>query len=356
MHVYFDIQHFYYIPQYLPVKSALEQRQVECTFVLYEQKYMDQTMIDFAKKQKLNYLRVNNEDDARLLYEKNKPDWIIFGNSFSSLSKIHRHSRTALMLHGIGPKACYYDVSESDIQYRFIEGNLRRSRLIETYPDKKFIDTGYAKLDPIINGTQPTLDFGSLGLDPDKQTILYAPTYYPSSIEKLPDDFPAKLEAFNLIIKPHYFSLTKKRYKKQQAKFETWRNYSNVYLAKAEEISILPFMEVADVLISDTSSTLFEFTALNKPAIWCDFFKVRWSYRGIFKWRLDKRLDQDLAYFDKVATKVTNLKELLTQVVIQINDPSLKEKDRLEMREDLTGTVDGRCSERIAEFLINDKE
>jgi len=352
MHVYFDIQHFYYIPQYLPVAAALEQRGVHCTFVLYTQELMDSAMIKFVQDNQLSYLRVGNVEEAQKLYEQKKPDWIIFGNAFSSLTKINRHSRTALMQHGIGPKSCYYEVSESDIQYRFVEGQHRYARLKEYFPDKTFIDTGYAKLDPIVNGSQMKPNITSLGLDPNKQTILYAPTYYPSSIEKLPLDFPEKLSAFNLIVKPHFFSLTKDRYRKQQKVFTKWLQSPNVYLATAEEISILPFMALADLLISDTSSTLFEFTALNKPAIWCDFFKVRWSYRGVLKWRLKKRLDQDLAYFGKVATRVTNIDELLTQTLLHINEPSLKEADRKAMTELLTGAVDGKCSERIADFII----
>ncbi|WP_448548404.1 CDP-glycerol glycerophosphotransferase family protein [Thalassotalea fusca] len=309
-------------------------------------------MVNFVQANQLPYLRVADADEARRLYEQKKPEWIIFGNAFASLNKINQHSRTALMQHGIGPKSCYYDVSESDIQYRFVEGQHRHTRLKESFPSKTFIDTGYAKLDPIINGSQAKPNITSLGLDSNKQTILYAPTYYPSSIEKLPLDFPEKLTAFNLIIKPHFFSLTKDRYRRQQEVFTKWQQYPNVYLAKAEEISILPFMAVADLLISDTSSTLFEFTALNKPAIWCDFFKVRWSYRGVLKWRLKKRLDQDLAYFGKVATRVTNINELLTQTLLHINDPSLKEPDRKSMTELLTGTVDGKCSDRIADFII----
>ena len=111
-------------------------------------------------------------------------------------------------------------------------------------------------------------------------------------------------------------------------------------------------MDIADIIISDTSSTLFEFTALNKPAIWCDFYKVRWSYRGIFKKRLKNRLDEDLKYFAKVAQRVCNIEELLANTVEHLNNPQLKESDRLEMTELLTGKVDGLCSKRIVDYII----
>jgi len=356
MNVYFDIQHLYYLPQYLPVKNALEAQGVDCHFVLYDQKELQHVLINCVENEKLTYTTVANLIEARELYLNKKPHWVIFGNAFHGLDKVHLNSKTAMMNHGVGPKSCYYDWSDCDIQHRFVEGQHRLKRLIERFPDKKFVDTGYAKLDPIINNESSALDLKQLGLDPEKETVLYAPTYYPSSIECLPDNFPELLAQYNLIIKPHFFSLIKDKYKNHKKVFKCWAKYNNVYISSVEETCIIPFMNTASLLISDASSTLFEFTALNKPAIWCDFFKVRWSYRGLFKWRLKKRLDDDLQYFAKVAQQVVNTKQLVQQVETQINNPKLKEKDRLELTELLIGKVDGHCSQRIADYLLKHNE
>lgn len=43
-------------------------------------------------------------------------------------------------------------MSDSDFDVRFVEGQYRLKRLQGMFPDKTFIDTGYAKLDPIIQG------------------------------------------------------------------------------------------------------------------------------------------------------------------------------------------------------------
>ncbi|MFB0979559.1 MAG: CDP-glycerol glycerophosphotransferase family protein [Alteromonadaceae bacterium] len=354
MNVFFDIQHLYYLPQYLPVKSALEKNGVHCHFVLYNQKQLQAVLISCVEKEKLNYTLVEDSTEASVLYLNKKPHWIIFGNAFNDLKTINTTSKTALMQHGIGPKSCYYDVSKSDITYRFVEGQHRLKRLQNLFPQKTFIDTGYAKLDPIINQTFNRVNLAELGLDPKKKTILYAPTFYPSSIECLPCNFPALVEQYNLIIKPHFFSLIKKKYKNQQQVLKRWSTYNNVYVSPIEETSIIPFMGIADLLFSDASSTIFEFTALNKPAIWCDFYKVRWTYRGIFKWRLNDRLDDDLKYFGKVACQTKNIKQLIHEISNQLQHPELKEAERLEMTELLTGTVDGKCSERIANFITSE--
>jgi hypothetical protein len=354
MNVFFDIQHLYYLPQYLPVKTALEEKGVDCHFVLYIQKELQEILIGCAEKEKLSYTLVENSNEARELYLNMKPQWIIFGNAVNDLKEINASTKTALMQHGIGPKSCYYDVSKSEITYRFVEGQHRLKRLQSLFPEKKFIDTGYAKLDPIINKTSSCINLAELGLDPKKKTILYAPTFYPSSIECLPSNFPTLVEQYNLIVKPHFFSLIKKKYKKQQQILKGWNNFNNVYVSPIEESSIIPFMGIADLLFSDASSTLFEFTALNKPAIWCDFYKVRWTYRGIFKWRLTNRLDDDLKYFGKVACQTKNITQLIDEINNQILHPELKEAERLEMTELLTGTVDGKCSTRIAEFITSE--
>jgi hypothetical protein len=342
------------VPQYLPVKDALETQNIQCVFILYKQKYLNQILENYANTHNLDYLWVNDKEDAKKIYLKKKPEWIIFGNATYDLNDIHSFSKTALMQHGVGPKSCYYDVSNSPIQYRFVEGKHRLKRLQKLFPEKKFIDTGYAKLDPIINNTDNQITLKSLALDPSKKTILYAPTFYPSSIECLPKNFPELFKEYNLIIKPHFFSLIKSRYKSQRKKLTPWNRYENVYVCDMNDVSILPFMQLASLMISDASSTLFEFTALNKPAIWCDFYKLRWSYRGIFKFRFNDRLDDDLKYFGKVAERVTNVNELVQQVDLHINTPRLKEADRLEMSEYLIGRIDGNCSERIAKFIIGE--
>ncbi len=352
MQVFFDVQHLYYLPQYLPVYEELIKMGVKCKFVLHREKDLNHILTQYTDKYQLTCYWVNNKQEAKKVFLEKKPEWIIFGNAVNDLEEVHLASKTALMQHGIGPKSCYYDVSKSAILYRFVEGKHRLERLNKLFPEKKFIDTGYAKLDPIVNKSENASFLDSLGLNANKKTILYAPTFYPSSIECLPNNFPELLEKYNIIIKPHFFSLIKRKYKAQQKKLKHWGQYKNVYVSDIGDVSILPFMQQAALIISDASSTLFEFAALNKPAIWCDFYKLRWSYRGIFKYRFTKRLDTDITYFEKVAAKTLNVQELTQQVELHINNPELNEVGRIKTSKYLVGKVDGKCSSRIARFLI----
>jgi CDP-glycerol glycerophosphotransferase (TagB/SpsB family) len=351
MNVYFDIKHLYYLPQYLPVKAALTSKGIECHFVLYKQQDLQDVMIKYVDQENLNYTFVENSDEARDFYQAEKPSWIVFGHSFENIEQLHKHSKTVLMQHGIGPKG-YFDSSRSNATVRFVEGQYRLEKLQQLFPNNNFVDTGYAKLDPLINHNYASISLTDLGLDPQKKTILYAPTFYPSSIECLAKDWPSDLDNYNIIIKPHFFSLYKKKLKKHQKCFSHWHKFPNVYMADLNDVSIIPFMTVSDILISDASSTMLEFTALNKPAIWTDFYKLRWSYRGIFSYRYKKRIDVEIEFFAKVAEQVTCYKDMLTTIDDVLQNPHKKEAQRLEIKELLVGKVDGKVSQRIADYLI----
>ena len=351
--VYFDVKEPYYLPQYTPVAKILESRGVDCTFVFYVKQGQFQQQ---ATQVNYTVIWVKDEHQARRLYLTERPDWLVIGNYFQDLEQIHEHTKTALLSHGIGPKACYYTVSDAKPSVRFVEGPYRTQRLQELYSDQVFIDTGYAKLDPAVNGAMQDLEPSDYGLDNSKKTILYAPTFYPSSIECFSKRFAQEFSEYNIILKPHYFSLVSEKYKKQRKLLEFWARRPNVYLACADDVNILPFMVMSDVLISDASSTLFEFAALDKPVVWCDFYRLRWGYRGFLKFRFNERMDEDLYKYADIAVHAKSYKELKSAVDSQVFDPSEYQQAREEYTLALAGVVDGKASERIAHYMLNNNE
>ena len=63
------------------------------------------------------------------------------------------------------------------------------------------VNVGFCKLDPIINGETTGFDLNQLGLKTEKKTLIYAPTFYPSSIERFPKNFPEDFSKYNILIK-----------------------------------------------------------------------------------------------------------------------------------------------------------
>ena len=352
--VIFDVQHLYYLPQYFPVANALKESGVEVEFVLHPEPGYDEVKAQKLDADGFQYHFIPDECTALSHYQTKRVDWIIFGNvpPFSAADKSTLHAKLALMQHGIGPKACYYSVSEYPFDVRFVEGESRLTRLKALFPTKEFVDTGYAKLDPIFAGTPPPKTIDQLGLDSSKPTILYAPTFFPSSIEKFKKDWPQTLQMYNLIIKPHFFSMTKKKYRNQKEKIERWASFDNVYVANKHEFCLVSFMQIADVMLSDASSAIFEFAAIDKPVVWCDFSQTRWSYSGLFKFRLKKRLDSDLSLFNDIAHRATSpncANKLIAQCV---QSPQKKSETRQTITNKMVGKKDGQCSQRIAQYLI----
>lgn len=352
MNVIFDTKSLYYLPQYLPVYNELTKLGVKSTFVFYDGVH-NEIINKIIADEKLQSFWVEDEEKAAAYYEEQKADWVFFANSFPYLEQVHKYSKSAQLGHGIGPKTSYYSKSNKSMTVRFVEGDYRRQRLVSRYPNDTFIDVGFCKLDPIINDEVPELSLScDYGLDNDLPTLLYAPTFYPSSIERFPKDWPKSFQGYNIIIKPHYFSISKKTYRKQFKLLKAWEKYDNVYLARTEDYSLVPFLKLADVLISDASSALFEFALLNKPVIWCDFLKLRWSYRGIFSYKFKRRMDRDYGEYASVAVHAKSYNDLKPLVISQIKNPKELEQVRLNLSEKLAGRADGQASKRIVHYLL----
>jgi len=351
MQICFDTQNIYYLPQYLPVAIELQNRGHQCKFIVYEDKN-DKTLFDSdetAKKHKVIW--VENESAAYDYYLNNQPDWIFFGNTFPHLDKIHQNSKTAQLGHGIGPKPSYYHKSSTPMTVRFMEGDLRLKKIQALYPDGNFIQAGFSKLDPLFSaGAIKSFPF-PVTLNPTKKTILYAPTFNPSSIEMFPDGWPADFPDYNVIIKPHAISLNRKRYKKQRRKFRLWEKHKNVYLTKDNEFSLIPFMAVSDILLSEASSTLFEFAALDRPVIVCNFYKLKWTYRGIFKFRFENRFEKDNVLYKDIGKRVNTYEELRTAIPQQLNNINEFHAQREQYTREHVGMTDGKASARICDYL-----
>ena len=349
MKILFDVAYLYYLPHYSPVIDELKRQGVELGVVFHS----EPPAAIKAQLSTVAQIYIINEGDLVRFYTEQQPDWIIFGNASNIPGKLNGQSKTAMIMHGLGPKSAYYNGSDCPIEYRFVESESRTKRLQTLFPDKTFVTTGYTKLDPLINNTYEAIDLAAQGLSPDKKTLLYSPTFYPSTIENFPKDWPQQFAQYNILIKPHYLSLIKPAYKKQRELLEHWKNYPNVYLASPDEQSLLPFMAAADLMISETSSALFEFMALNKPVIVGHFLKLRMSYWGFLKFRLQKRLSDDYQLFKEIGTNIHHYRDLQSAVGDNLNNPKLFEQQRLKYIEQIVGTVDGQASKRVANFLLN---
>ena len=293
----------------------------------------------------------DTRNQALEYYLSKKADWVFFGSGANFMDELHQVSRSVQLGHGVGPKPSYYRKSDIPMTVRFIEGELRLNVIQGMYPRDTFVQVGYSKLDPLFQGIEPGLDFHALGLEVSKPTILYAPTFNPSSLECFPDTWPSAFQDFNILIKPHTFTYTRPGYKGQRKKLKKWAQFGNVYVAGIEEVSLLPFMKHADILLSEASSTLFEFVALDRPVIVCDFYKLKWFYRGLFRYRFERRFGQDNVIYKDIGRHVSSFHELPEAVHDELEHPERYRENRVQYTKDHIGKVDGQASRRIVDYL-----
>jgi len=351
MNVIFDTRNIYYLPQYLPVYRELLKRGHKAGFVCYRNKDDQSQSMTILDQLGLKAQWFKNRSSALNYYREQKADWVFFGSGVNFLDELHQISQSVQLGHGIGPKPSYYRKSESAMSVRFIEGALRHKIIQQMYPNDNFVQVGYSKLDPLVQGTEPGLDYTELGLDESRKTILYAPTYNPSSLEKFPDCWPSHFAEFNILIKPHTFTYTREQYSGQRNKLNKWSQFSNVHVAEPTEISLLPYMKHADILLSEASSTLFEFVALDRPVIVCDFYKLKWFYRGPFRYRFERRFNQDNVVYKDIGRHVSSYRELDDAIRDELAHSQRYHDNRLEYTRDHVGPMDGKASTRIVEYL-----
>ncbi|NOX75889.1 MAG: CDP-glycerol--poly(glycerophosphate) glycerophosphotransferase [Gammaproteobacteria bacterium] len=354
-HILFDVHHLYYLPQFLPVYRVLQARGIECEFVVYRNTELQPVLDKAVADEELPVHWVDSEENARDYYRQQRAEWLILGNSFKYLDDLPTATRTALINHGAGIKGAGHDASMCRVNVRFAEGPYQLRQLQKHYPQGTYVDVGFSKLDPLFSAEtkNPGLDLTVLGLAPNKPTLLYAPTFYPSSIECMSDHWPAEFAHYNLLVKPHFFTYTKTRYSAQRRKLDTWRSADNVFIADVSDYTLLPFMASADLLISDASTALFEFAALNKPVVWCEFLKLRWSYRGPFRYRYTRRMDQDILRYADIAVHVQRYQDLLGRVRSELTCPGRHQAQRQNYTRELMGLTDGQVSQRIVDYLMD---
>jgi len=139
--------------------------------------------------------------------------------------------------------------------------------LSEKYKNFEVIETGWSKLDVYYdNGIEfSKYKDRSLAKHKAKNILLYAPTFSPSltSAPFLKTEFEQIALNKNNLILIKFHDLMQKElindYKKIAKKHEN--------IVFVEERNISKYLLIADLLISDTSSVVYEFLLLNKPVI-----------------------------------------------------------------------------------------
>ena len=328
--VLFECHHLYYLPQLRPIMAELQRRggyhlaaSMPRTANADEQARFKGAILSLG----IELIAADTEDDRLTQLAGRAFDVVMVGNVGRLERIVAPHSLAVMVYHGIGLKSSYYRDMSPRIDLLAVESEAR----LDTWRRKGIssgVLTGMTKLDPL--ATEPgrkAETLAALGLDPQRPTVLYAPTFYPSS---LPAALPAIAELsaqVNVIIKLHHFSWYKKRYRYQSKAAATLSRIDGIALVPAENYDILPYYQAADALISDISSALFEYLALDRPILQTGFTYLRWRHR-LFPWRFRRRMDLQRAAQIDFTRKVSHPSKLAAMTLAELEQPTALGKQR----------------------------
>ncbi len=221
--------------------------------------------------------------------------------------------------------------------HRFLMTSPEHVALGEKVGIKSGVAIGYPKLDQAFNGeiTEATQDVlrKSLHFDPEKPAILFSSTWDKSSMSAI-DIWHSRVEelssSYNVMVTVHPFMSD--HYKES---LKAKHNISYI-----ESSNIIPYLMLADVLISDTSSIIAEYCSLDKPIV-------------TFRVDTGKRLKTEIKdLIATISTSVTSFEEMETAITLSLKNDMLTHA-RQAANKRFFLALDGKAAERAAAEILD---
>ena len=354
--VLFENHHLYYLPNFIPIIDEMRQRGGYEIFTsipsLMESQEKD---IFYSACDKLNVETVIGSDENSRIDKLIQLafDVVVVGNVGQLNPIVHSDTLAVMVYHGIGLKQSYYNDIDQRIDLRSVESESRLDEL-KSHGHSNLVLTGFTKCDPLATtNVDNHINLEKFGLNPNQKTVLYAPSFYPSSLDQLIPVLGKLSFETNILIKLHNFSWYQDRYLYQSRAMEKLaREFSNIYLAPPGDYNIIPYYRMADLLVSDISSTMFEYLYLNRPVIMAECFTLRLKHR-ILKKRFLKKLDLKRMEGIDFAFRVDNPEDLPALIYHGLEYPSDLEKERLAAQTEYLYKSDGKASARLVDAIEN---
>lgn len=277
-------------------------------------------------------------------------DGIIISLSTALLRCTNPNSRTVFLGHGGGDKPYPGKKACEELEtfdFHFITGPKHLEKLKDTgvdLPEERLIRIGNMRFDDYLNGKiDKESVYSNLGIkDIARKNVLYAPTWKwgDGTLLKYGYEFGCTLsKEFNVIIRPHghdrmHIPNMKRWFKKQ--------NIDHVYFSNPSDVLKHDTMDdflVSDIMISDTSSILYEYLVTQKPII-----HIKTDYKNMHN--MPAHLD-----ICSVATQFDESKKIdeLVKDTLEIQDNKLGAYE--EMLNNVFFFNDGKSTDRAISFF-----
>ena len=362
--ILFDVYHLYHLAQFDPLIDLLENdNRFKIFFSTSSKNRKEEIEIctSILNERKGSFIFHEDEDIRKTEIKKLNLDVFICGWSrYEIESYVSKTTLVIMIYHGIGVKPSYCTDNNKRLDVRFVEGQYRIDQLRKHGVDTDLVLTGYIKLDSLFNKNFNYYKKKEelLGLDESKKTILYAPTFYPSSLEKLGLSLGDITSGYNLIIKPHMWTYYLDSFGGISLKgqrnliFKLTDLFDHIRLLGPAEYNVTPYYKISDLLLTDASSTIYEMIALSKPVVVNRFYHLKLSHRifqkRLYKRRLDKEMNDEVEKFCFLADNVKQLPFAIENALNQNNkNTSLIKEYQKKMLYKLDGSASIRARDEI---------
>ncbi len=187
-------------------------------------------------------------------------------------------SKVIFLGHGTGDKPYQGKMARRLLEandYHFISGPKHLAKLQDAkvaIPKERLVNIGNMRFDDYVNDRiNKKKIYKQLGIrDPGRKTILYAPTWKWGNGTLLkygPMFCKALSNRFNVIIRPHAHD------RMHIPKMRRWarkEGLAHIYFSRSSDIirqDIMAIFKISDLMISDTSSIIYEYLITAKPQI-----------------------------------------------------------------------------------------
>ncbi len=245
--------------------------------------------------------------------------------------------------HGLISKGQYYCDSpligrENLADIMCVPGPWHKQEL-EKYVHIPIEVTGMSKLDTLFTPIDKNTFCRENSIDPNKPILLWAPTFNfeLSSIPVLWTQIRQLISLGQVLIKTH--GSTDIFFTNQLQSLAS--QYKDIHYI--EDLDSTPYMKIADLMITDVSSVMFEFAALDKPLVLVNnpHMKEYKNYRP-----------HDVEYAKRnIGPIIDSVEDLFSVIKAQLENPTMHQDKRKACTQEMFAATDGGNSKRIAEVI-----
>ena len=250
--ILFDSFHLYHLPQFEPLIDLLADDERFCIYhsasreIQHNEYELCKSVL--TKKPGEFIFAVSEAERKEKIRNLNLDVFVCGWSRYDIEQYVSEKTLVCMAYHGIGIKPSYWRDNHERLDIRFVEGPFRMTQLRQYGIKTELALTGFMKLDNLFRKNKNYTDLmkKKFDLDKTKKTILFAPTFYPSSFELLGKKLGDYTKDYNLIIKPHLWTMYKSNFggvshKKQRLLFyELSDEFDHVHFVPPEIYNISP--------------------------------------------------------------------------------------------------------------------